>query len=337
MGVRTGDRRLKSATVHGFLPTVRSRCPRSSLVTYQAGFDRLDQHFGQRPVRSIASGELEVLRDQVRHDSGAQTVARAHERGRPLRSYDVDAHGYGAAENFVRSARYFFRLAVEAGILERSPAAAVAVPRRPPPPERALTEAELADIYEIATSTGNDPRLDTLLVEFLRETAARRGGALSLRLGDLDYRRGAVTLTEKLYRSRDVPCGRALLRELDAFARERGARADSDVVFRYANGRPLTRRRFNSLFDRIDRHLGWTERLDVGAHWIRHTTLTDIAQVSGLRVAAAYAGHEPESGPTIYRYTKVSFEELQAAHVALFGPDPDGPMNTGPALPLRGR
>ena len=72
----------------------------------------------------------------------------------------------------------------------------------------------------------------------------------------------------------------------------------------------MTRRRFNSLFDRIDRHALFTEPLDVSAHWIRHTTLADVAAVSGLRVAAAYAGHAPESLGVIGRYTRVDFEDL---------------------------
>ena len=83
----------------------------------------------------------------------------------------------------------------------------------------------------------------------------------------------------------------------------------------------MTRRRFNSLFDRIDRHALFTEPLDVSAHWIRHTTLADIAAVSGLRVAAAYAGHAPESLGVIGRYTRVEFEDLVDAYEAVFGDD----------------
>jgi site-specific recombinase XerD len=81
----------------------------------------------------------------------------------------------------------------------------------------------------------------------------------------------------------------------------------------------LTRRRFNSLFDRIDRHTDFTEALDVSAHWIRHTTLADIAAVSDLRVAAAYAGHSTGSLGVIGRYTAVTFEDLQDAYRAVFG------------------
>jgi site-specific recombinase XerC len=91
-------------------------------------------------------------------------------------------------------------------------------------------------------------------------------------------------------------------------------------VFRYRDGTPLTRRRFNSLFDRLDRHCDWSEQLDVGAHWLRHTTLSDIAAVSGSRVAQEYAGHKPGRAHTIELYDHVEFDDLVAAYEQLFGP-----------------
>jgi site-specific recombinase XerD len=181
-----------------------------------------------------------------------------------------------------------------------------------------LTSTELVELYEVATTTGDDTELDSLILQFVRQTAARRGGVISARVGGLDVTRGAVTLTEKGGIAREVPCGRALQSRLENFARARGAQGASDHVFRYSNGTPLSRRRFNSLFDRIDRHTDWTEQLDVGIHWIRHTTLTDIALVADMRVAAASAGHSFDDGPVTLRYTKPTFEELIAAHDAVF-------------------
>jgi hypothetical protein len=57
----------------------------------------------------------------------------------------------------------------------------------------------------------------------------------------------------------------------------------------------------------------------VGLHWIRHTTLSDIETLAGLRVAAACAGHRDESVGT-GRYAKVSFARLAEPHEAVSGP-----------------
>jgi site-specific recombinase XerC len=135
----------------------------------------------------------------------------------------------------------------------------------------------------------------------------------------LDHPGRRVTVSEKGGRIRTLPLAGWLITDLDRFSVDRGARTGGDPVFRYADGHPLTKRRFNTLFDRLDRHTTWSEELDVGAHWIRHTTLTDIAAVAGVRVAEAYAGHRTSNAPTIYRYTAVDLEDMSTAYEELFG------------------
>jgi site-specific recombinase XerD len=308
-----------ATTVEGYTPRARELCPHKSLATYAAGFDRLVGRFGSTPLRSVRLIDLEQQRDAVRREVGEARVHRAEARGRELRSYDPDAHGHGAAENYVRAARFFFRAAVKDGLLDGSPAADLEAPPRPPAPERPLTEDELTDLRRIAGSTGKDPELDVLLLDFLRQTAARREGALNLRRAHLHHTQRAVTLSEKRGTVRMVPLSGDMLRRLDDFSRDRGGRRPQDHVLRYRDGAPLTRRRFNSLFDRLDRHCDWSEQLDVGAHWLRHTTLSDIAAVSGLRVAQAYAGHKPGRRTAIEIYTQVEFDDLVAAYERLFG------------------
>jgi site-specific recombinase XerD len=311
---------MGETTVAEYAPRVRALCPPKSLATYSAGFERLVARLGARPLTAVHLVELEQQRDEVRRQVGAAQVHRAEVSGRPLRSYDPDAHGHGAAENYVRSARFFFSAAVKDDILLASPAAGLAAPSRPSAPEQALTEAELVDLRRVAATTGRDPELDLLLVDFIRETAARREGVLNLRRAHLHHRQRAVTLTEKRGSTRTLPLRGSTLQRLDSFSQHRGARRPQDQVFRYHDGTPLTRRRFNSLFDRLDRHCDWSEQLDVGAHWLRHTTLSDIAAVSDLRVAQVYAGHKPGRRDVIEAYSHVEFDDLVAAYEQLFGP-----------------
>jgi len=214
--------------------------------------------------------------------------------------------------------RFYFRIAVNDRLINHSPAADVAPPKRPRPPERPLTPSELSDLFRVATQTGDDPALDTLLVLFLRHTACRREGCINLVRDNLDHRQHRVTVSEKNGETRVLPLAPWLLRELDTFATERGAAARHDAVFRYLDGHPLTKRRFNTLFDRLDDHTEWSDPLDVGAHWLMHTTLSDIAAVAGDRVAEEYAGHVSNER-TIYRYTSVTFEDLADAYWAVFG------------------
>lgn len=56
---------------------------------------------------------------------------------------------------------------------------------------------ELAQINDAARGGGNDVALDALILRLHAETACRRGGALGLRLMDLDVCNGQIRLTEK--------------------------------------------------------------------------------------------------------------------------------------------
>ena len=63
----------------------------------------------------------------------------------------------------------------------------VAALRCLPTTRRALPDTRLAEINQIAATTGDDPELDTLILRLHTETACfRRGGALALRPRDLD-------------------------------------------------------------------------------------------------------------------------------------------------------
>jgi site-specific recombinase XerD len=308
-------------TVADIYDDVVAACPPKSLPTYKRHFKRLVGTYGHLPLKEVTTADLNKLRDTTIKEVGLAKVARAKATGRPLRSYVPSAHGQGAGENAVRAFRFYFKYALDArlGGLSGSPAATVKVPKRRKPPERPLEERELEEVALAWCCTGNDPELDTLMFEFHRKTACRRIGGLELRLGNLNERRGSVTVTEKNSDPRELPLDVGLIRRLQAFARSRGATLPSDHVFLQRSGRPITNRRYETIYDRIDEHTDWSRELDLGVHWIRHTTIDDVRKVAGLRVASAYAGHTEDSVGTVGIYTKVPFEDLVAAFEAIFG------------------
>ena len=95
--------------------------------------------------------------------------------------------------------RCLYKRAVDDGLIgeAENPARKVAKPRRLPTTRRARPDARLAEINEVAATTGDDPELDTLILRLHTETACRRGGALALRPRDLDADQCLVLLREK--------------------------------------------------------------------------------------------------------------------------------------------
>lgn len=184
------------------------------------------------------------------------------------------AGGRHAGEHAIAAARAFFNRAIADGYLpaDASPAHRVAKPRRLPSPRRALTPDELAQINTEARTCGNDTALDALLLRLHTETACRRGGALALRLMDVDPQRGLIRLREKGETLRWQPVSLELAAHLLDHARLRGAHAPEDQLLRYRSGHPLTTRRDDHLWTRLGQRLPWVAAQGISTHWLRHTT-----------------------------------------------------------------
>lgn len=283
-----------------FLPDVVASCRPSTLRTYRAGFNRVVERFGQRPLSTVRTADLDTLCTAVQE--------QVRER--------IGTAGLGAAHNLADAARYFYRHAVNSGHISANPATAMRTPSRQRRSRRPLEEWELQAIADATALGSRDPELDLLLLAFHRETAARQAGAIGLRVKDLNPSRCSVLLLEKGNKEREVPVSEDLMHRMLRCADGRGASSPVDEVFRCARCTPITRRKYNTLFAPARRQLPWADRLGVSIHWYRHTTLTDIAMATNSRVAAAYAGHADRSVTDIY--THVDFTDLQAAHAAVF-------------------
>ncbi|MFY1692974.1 tyrosine-type recombinase/integrase [Plantactinospora sp. WMMB782] len=113
------------------------------------------------------------------------------------------------------------------------------------------------------------------------ETACRRGGALALRLIDLDTTNALVRLTEKAATVRWQPITPDLAEHLHEHAHTRGAVLPTDRLLRYRNHQPITSRRYDQLWRRIRDQLPWAAQHGISTHWLRHTTLTWVERHYG--------------------------------------------------------
>ena len=174
-----------------------------------------------------------------------------------------------------------------------NPAASVPKPRRRLSRRRPLDHREVEELIDAIRATSNDPDLDLLLVRFHLESGARREGALNLRLRDLDDRRATVWLREKFGVEREQPISPSLVQGLVHHASARGAAGAEDPVFRSRQGPRITRRRYNTIFDRARPCLPWADRTPVSAHVLRYTPIGAVGRLGGYAVAQAFAGHSP--------------------------------------------
>lgn len=231
-------------------------------------------------------------------------------------------------------------------------------PARPTSASRAYTEVQLAELWDaIFTTGGDDPELDMLIVWFHLETRARRGGAIRLSIGDLDLGQRYAKLVEKndkvdwqpmsaeLQRSLighavesgdvvawtapgldpraitvdDVVAGRARLRPdqpVFYYRPSKEQRADGTVVL---VPHPLTRRRYNTLWDRICRHLPWADQMHARPHDLCKLGGEFVKRACSYAIAKAWLRHRDRDRDTTLLYTKARPEEVARAFELLGG------------------
>jgi integrase/recombinase XerC len=304
-----------------------------TLRTFETYFKQFEDEFGGLPVvRAWPKSELEDFVDGVVaravERQATRAAARAAKGLTPRRS-----EGSGAGENCIAALRYLFQIVVDDDLLESNPAGRLKKPERSKKSTRAaLTEEQLDEMFIAALKGGDDPQLDYLLLWFHLETGARQGGALALRLTDLDPDDLTVGLYEKGKKERSQPVSPQLMQTLQLHAAARGAQDAADPVFYYKGShppccstghddcrRPLTSRRYDTLFSRLRQELRWADKMGLSAHFLRHTAITMMERASGsYSVAKRFAGHADASDVT-GTYIHVTEAHVAAAFSRLIG------------------
>jgi integrase/recombinase XerC len=299
--------RSPAPTFAEYIPVVSAAVGAGTRRVYGSYWNRIGDQWGGRRLDEPSPSEIERLVEYVK----GHTVARRNARG-----------GRSAAEHLIAAMRCLYTRAVADGLLAEAdnPARKVAKPRRLPSTRRAVPDTRLAEINQVAASTGNDPALDCLLLRLHTETACRRGGALALRPADLDPDQCLILLREKGGTVRWQPVSPTLMAHLQQHAADWHAQPAGQLL-RYRDGTPLTYRRYDHLWQRIGEHLPWVAIQQISTHWLRHTTLTWVERSFGYGVAHAYAGHTDRGTDpsTTTTYIRASIQEVAAALAALTG------------------
>ncbi|WP_202918840.1 tyrosine-type recombinase/integrase [Saccharothrix deserti] len=291
------------------VPVVTKAVPAPSRESYRAYWKKIVAVWGERRLDEITVPDVQSLFEYVKAD----VVVRRSANG-----------GRSAVQHTYNALLCVYRYAVDEEVItgRQNVMSRVAKPPRPHSRRHGLDAALVARIVEVASSTGNDPALDALLLRLHIETACRRGGALALRVRDLDTKQCLILLREKGGASRWQPVSPTLMAHLRHHARARGACDPDSQVLRYHNGMPMGRRRYTMLWSRLGKHVDSVHTQMISTHWLRHTTLTWVERNFGYAVARAFAGHaEPTSNRygVTSTYVKASLTEIATAVQALTG------------------
>jgi len=147
-----------------YVPVVSGAVTAGTRRAYGTYWNRVVEHWGNRRLDEPTPSDIRHLMTLVK----AGALQRRNGRG-----------GRSSQEHLVAALRCLYRHAEDHGLIAEkdNPARKVDKPRRLPSTRRAVADARLAEINQVAATTGDDPELDTLILRLHTETACRRGGA----------------------------------------------------------------------------------------------------------------------------------------------------------------
>lgn len=323
-------------TVRDLITKTKAGLKPSTLRAYGCYLDLLAEGYdadglsypgiGDMDAHKVLPSDLKTALAFVKQRALNTAAERATVRrsvGRAVR----DSTGEGACYNAVGAWRRAFSIAVQDRHLARqfNPAQDLAKPKRAPGKRRPLKSDQMADFWAVVQGTGDDPELDSMMVETILISGARREGLFNLTLSSIDRDECTLRLDEKFDKVVYQPVPDWFAAKLYDFAVDRAAKVPGDAVFCYlpkasgVPGRPATSRRLDNLFGRIQSTLAWADRDQVTAHTLRHHAIGLVERHAGRQVATAFARHAPEDTNSLYG--RASREEVAQAVVDLYGGD----------------
>jgi integrase/recombinase XerD len=211
------------------------------------------------------------------------------------------------------AARGLVRFLLREGELSEDPTRLAARPRLGRRLPRPLAESDVVRLIETPDPSTLRGLRDRAMLSVAYAAGLRVSELVGLTLGEVDLRRGIVSVLGKGSKRRLVPLGEVALAHLDAYlaARASSEPAPSVTLFQSPRGGPLTRQGFWKIVGQYARAAGISAR--VHPHRLRHSFATHLlAGGADLRSVQTLLGHAHVVTTEIY--THVSREHLRAVH-----------------------
>lgn len=227
--------------------------------------------------------------------------------------------GPRSAARSLSSLRGLMKFLTKEGVIHGDPTALAARPRIGRKLPRPLSTDEVLRLLDAPTKTSLRGLRDRAMLSLAYAAGLRVTELVSLKLGDIDFRRGVVAAFGKGQKRRFVPLGEVALRQLEEYrgalanhtAARRTAPRDSAWLFPSPSGRALTRQAFWKIVRRYAAAAGLRDKMH--PHRFRHSFATHLlAGGADLRSVQAMLGHSDVATTEIY--THVTRDHVREAY-----------------------
>jgi integrase/recombinase XerC len=226
-----------------------------------------------------------------------------------IRSFVADLHrrklSPATIERKISTLRAFFRFLARKNIVDKNPATAVPLPKKPKRLPKFLTVDEADALMASVDKKSPHAKRDKAILELFYSSGLRIAELHTVNVEDLDLLKKVVRVTGKGSKERVVPVGRKALTALRELIDETGKR--KGPLFMSKPGKRLSLRTLYDIIVRQGVKSGILKR--VTPHMLRHTFATHVLDGGAdLRSIQEMLGHSSLS--TTEKYTHVSLDHL---------------------------
>ena len=174
--------------------------------------------------------------------------------------------------------------------MESSPAHSLNMPRQDKKLPHFLYQEEARRLVEAPDTSTLAGLRDRAILELIYGSGLREAEAAALNVGDIDFRKGYVTVLGKGSRLRKEPVGGEANKALKAYLKaraEQGIPADGDApLFLNQRGGRLTTRSYQNIVAKYARQAGLMK--DISPHGLRHSFATHLLDNGADKIGRAH-------------------------------------------------
>ncbi len=236
---------------------------------------------------------IEYIRETDVSVSLPQDVARSHISEYLSHLSDLGRTGVTRARKLAAIQEYF-KFLVSIGLLEKSPAVNVAIPRRE---KKQRTYLRPDEYTRMLSSAGSNAR-DYAILQLFLQTGIRVSELAGMKLNDIDLEHKNLKVRGKGNKERTIPLEKQGIQALKNYLSQRPLALDNHIFLNY-EGQHISTRGIMKIVEKYVKLAGITKR--VSCHSLRHTFATYMARegVSAF-ILKEWLGHEHIATTQLY-------------------------------------
>jgi integrase/recombinase XerD len=285
-------------------------------LSWKASFKNFENYL--RLEKSLSENSIEAYLNDIRkleefitvsgNDSGPSSVTYPDlkEFINWFGSYNLNARTQSRVLSGIRA---FYKFLLIDGEINENPSSLLESPKIGLKLPEVLSVAEIDRIVEVIDLSKPEGHRNKAIIETLYGCGLRVSELVNLRLTDIHYGEGFVSVTGKGNKQRLVPISNKALKEIDLYKIDRKRLPliyNENVVFLNRRGRKLTRAMIFTIIRDLAGKAGIMKK--ISPHTFRHSFATHMIEAGAdLRAVQEMLGHESILTTEIYTHIDRSF------------------------------